>query len=54
MVIIIYFMSNDAYLGNTNLKSKHTVEFTEEQILEYQKCGMELYTLWKSIYRLYL
>ena len=32
-------MSNDAYLGNPNLKKVNTpVEFTKEQILEYQKC----------------
>jgi len=33
-------MSNDAYLGNPNLKKINTpVEFTEEQIVEYQKCA---------------
>ena len=33
-------MSIDAYLGNLNLKEdQHTVEFTKEQIVEYQKCG---------------
>ena len=33
-------MPNDAYLGNPNLKKVNTpVEFTEEQILEYQKCA---------------
>ena len=32
-------MSNDAYLGNPNLKKVNTpVEFTEEQIVEFQKC----------------
>ena len=32
-------MSNDAYLGNPNLKKVNTpVEFTQEQIVEYQKC----------------
>ena len=32
-------MSTDAYLGNPNLKKVNTpVEFTKEQILEYQKC----------------
>ena len=32
-------MSNDAYLGNPNLKKVNTpVEFTKEQILEFQKC----------------
>ena len=35
-------MSNDAYLGNPNLKKVNTpVEFTKEQILEYQKCGKD-------------
>ena len=30
----------DAYLGNPNLKKINTpVEFTKEQILEYQKCA---------------
>ena len=30
----------DAYLGNANLKKVNTpVEFTKEQILEYQKCA---------------
>ena len=33
-------MSNDAYLGNPNLKKINTPqEFTKEQILEYQKCA---------------
>ena len=32
-------MSNDAYLGNPNLKKVNTpVEYTKEQILEFQKC----------------
>ena len=32
-------MSNDAYLGNPNLKKVNTpVEFTKENILEFQKC----------------
>ena len=32
-------MSDDAYLGNPNLKKVNTpVEFTKEQILEFQKC----------------
>tara|TARA_B100000963_G_scaffold15718_1_gene12036 strand:+ start:16524 stop:18155 length:1632 start_codon:yes stop_codon:yes gene_type:complete len=32
-------MSNDAYLGNPNLKKVNTpVEFTKDQIVEYQKC----------------
>ena len=31
---------SDAYLGNPNLKKVNTpVEFTKEQILEYQKCA---------------
>jgi len=33
-------MSTDAYLGNPNLKKVNTpVEFTQEQIVEYQKCS---------------
>ena len=33
-------MINDAYLGNPNLKKINTpVEFTKEQIVEYQKCA---------------
>ena len=33
-------MSNDAYLGNPNLKKVNTrVEFTKDQIVEYQKCS---------------
>ena len=32
----------DAYLGNPNLKKANTpVEFTKEQIVEYQKCANE-------------
>ncbi len=32
-------MSNDAYLGNPNLKKVNTpVEFTQENIIEYKKC----------------
>jgi len=32
-------MSNDAYLGNPNLKKVNTpVEYTKEQIIEFQKC----------------
>ena len=32
--------TNEAYLGNPNLKKVNTpVEFTEEQIIEYQKCA---------------
>ena len=44
-------MSNDAYLGNPNLKKVNTpVEFTEEQILEYQKCANDpLYFMEKYI-----
>ena len=35
-------MSNDAYLGNPNLKKINTPqEFTKEQILEYQKCAAD-------------
>ena len=31
---------SDAYLGNPNLKKVNTpVEFTKEQIVEYQKCA---------------
>ena len=33
-------MSNDAYLGNPNLKKVNTkVEYTQEQIIEFQKCA---------------
>ena len=44
-------MNNDAYLGNPNLKKVNTpVEFTEEQILEYQKCQQDpLYFMEKYI-----
>jgi len=44
-------MSNDAYLGNPNLKKVNTpVEFTEEQIIEYQKCANDpLYFMEKYI-----
>ena len=44
-------MPNDAYLGNPNLKKVNTpVEFTEEQILEYQKCANDpLYFMEKYI-----
>ena len=44
-------MSNDAYLGNPNLKKVNTpVEFTEEQIVEYQKCASDpLYFMEKYI-----
>ena len=32
----------DAYLGNPNLKKVNTaVEFTKEQIAEYQKCSKD-------------
>ena len=35
-------MSNDAYLGNPNLKKVNTpVEFTKDEILEYQKCSAD-------------
>jgi len=35
-------MSNDAYLGNPNLKKVNTpVEYTQEQIIEYQKCAKD-------------
>ena len=44
-------MSTDAYLGNPNLKKINTpVEFTEEQIIEYQKCAKDpLYFMEKYI-----
>ena len=44
-------MSTDAYLGNPNLKKVNTpVEFTEEQIVEYQKCANDpLYFMEKYI-----
>ena len=44
-------MSTDAYLGNPNLKKVNTpVEFTEEQIVEYQKCASDpLYFMEKYI-----
>jgi len=44
-------MSTDAYLGNPNLKKVNTpVEFTKEQILEYQKCANDpLYFMEKYI-----
>ena len=33
-------MSNDAYLGNPNLKKVNTpIEFTKDQIVEFQKCA---------------
>ena len=33
-------MSNDAYLGNPNLKKVNTkVEYTQDQIVEFQKCS---------------
>ena len=35
-------MSTDAYLGNPNLKKVNTpVEFTQDQIVEYQKCAKD-------------
>jgi hypothetical protein len=44
-------MSTDAYLGNPNLKKVNTpVEFTQEQIVEYQKCAKNpLYFMEKYI-----
>jgi hypothetical protein len=44
-------MSNDAYLGNPNLKKINTpVEFTQEQIVEYQKCAEDpLYFMEKYV-----
>ena len=37
-------MSIDAYLGNPNLKKINTpVEFTKEQIVEYQKCAIFIF-----------
>ena len=43
-------MSIDAYLGNPNLKKINTpVEFTKDQIVEYQKCVAILYILWKNM-----
>ena len=43
-------MSNDAYLGNPNLKKVNTpVEFTKENIIEYQSVLKTLFTLWKLI-----
>ena len=44
-------MSNDAYLGNPNLKKVNTPqEFTAEQILEYQKCAEDpIYFMTKYI-----
>ena len=44
-------MSTDAYLGNPNLKKVNTpVEFTQEQIVEYQKCAKDpLYFMEKYI-----
>ena len=44
-------MSTDAYLGNPNLKKVNTpVEFTEGQIVEYQKCAKDpLYFMEKYI-----
>jgi hypothetical protein len=35
-------MSENAYLGNPNLKKVNTpVEFSKEEILEYQKCSTD-------------
>ena len=44
-------MSVDAYLGNPNLKKINTpVEFTQEQIVEYQKCAEDpLYFMEKYV-----
>ena len=44
-------MSNDAYLGNPNLKKVNTaVEFTQDQIVEYQKCASDpLYFMEKYV-----
>ena len=43
-------MSYDAYLGNPNLKKVNTpVEYTKEQIIEFQKCEKTLSILWKLI-----
>jgi len=44
-------MSTDAYLGNPNLKKVNTpVEFTKEEIKEYQKCEKEpLYFMEKYV-----
>ena len=41
----------DAYLGNPNLKKINTpVEFTQEQIVEYQKCAEDpLYFMEKYV-----
>ena len=39
-------MSSDAYLGNPNLKKVNTpIEFTKDQIVEFQKCADDLFTL---------
>ena len=47
-------MSNDAYLGNPNLKKVNTpVEFTKDEILEYQMCSADHYILWKIMFVLY-
>ena len=41
---------NDAYLGNPNLKKVNTpVEFTKEQILEFEKCSKG-YLLYEKLY----
>jgi len=44
-------MSNDAYLGNPNLKKVNTpVEFTQDEIVEYQKCAKDpLYFMEKYV-----
>ena len=47
-------MSTDAYLGNPNLKKVNTpVEFTEEQIVEYQKCAKDPLYFMENTYRSY-
>ena len=32
-------MSDNVYLGNPNLKGKHSIEWTEEMMVEFLKCG---------------
>jgi hypothetical protein len=42
--------SQEAYLGNPNLKKVNTpVEFTKEQIVEYQKCSKDPIILYGKI-----
>ena len=46
---------SDAYLGNPNLKKVNTpVEFTKEQIVEYQKCANDPIYFMKITFELYL